>query len=241
MPDSNFLKKDIGGLPVWGWGLIVVGGIGAGFLLIKFTGGSNPLSSLTSAGTNSAGQAGTSEAAGALNGQSGNGTVPTTYNNPDTGFASTTLNGQQVPILPPGYTPITDSAGNVIGYGPASGATTSTSGGVATTTTTTGSGTTSTSTPSSSKTATTTKSASLETTPRDAHGGHNLLTVPSGATVSFVSGPVPDPQGSGKQYYKVTYSGQTGYIGSDSLPGNPFAGSGGGASERTYQTNVLGV
>lgn len=237
---DSFLKKDLAGLPVWGWALIVVGGVGAGLLFLKFSGKSGPNAS--AAGTTSAGQAGTSEAAGVLAGQSGNGTVPQTFNNPDTGFASTTVNGQQVPILPPGYVPITDGAGNVIGYAPSGGSTTSGNGTTTTTTPPPGGAQQGGNPPRNSKIAVTTKSASLETTPRDAHGGHNLLTVPSGGTVTYVSGPVPDPQGTSKQYYKVIYNGQTGYIGSDALPGNPFsAGNGGGSDGRYYRTNVLGA
>lgn len=66
-----------------------------------------------------------------------------------------------------------------------------------------------------SRTVTITKASSLETTPRDANGGHNILTVPQGGVVTILGGPVKDPQGSSKKYYQVSYNGQTGYIGSD--------------------------
>lgn len=223
---GNFLKKDLGGLPVWAWGLIVVGGVGIGLFFLK---GNNPITNLLGTGTSSGGQSGSSEA-GDVVGQSGNGTVPTTFNNPDTGFAQTNVNGQSVPILPQGYQPITNSGGQVLAFGPV---VPTANNGVGTTSSTGG---------TTTKSAVTVKSGSLETTPHDTNGGKNLLTVPSGATVQYVSGPVPDPtKGSSKTYYVVQYNGQKGYLGSDTLSGNnPFQSSGGG-SDRIYQGGYFGA
>lgn len=59
--------------------------------------------------------------------------------------------------------------------------------------------------------------ASLETTPHDINGGKNILTLPQGGILTFISGPTPDPGGSGKSYYLVDFNGKQGYVGSDAI------------------------
>lgn len=81
--------------------------------------------------------------------------------------------------------------------------------------TTTGTGVSGTPVAGSVRTIKLTKSGSLETTPHDSKGGKNILTVPAGASVTVIGGPVADPSGSSKLYYQVSYNGQTGYIGND--------------------------
>jgi hypothetical protein len=73
---------------------------------------------------------------------------------------------------------------------------------------------------------TTVSGASLESTPHDSNGGKNILTLPLGAILTYESGPVPDPNGGQKSYYLVSYSGNTGYVGSDVI--QPYTGSTGG-------------
>lgn len=117
MTIQETLSKQVGGLPIWGWGLIGVGGVGVGYYVIHgklLGGGSNPTSALSSY------SAGTSvDANGNL--VDSNGNIIQGASNLGQASSSpyqTVPNGQggSIPILPTGYTPITDSNGNVIGY-----------------------------------------------------------------------------------------------------------------------------
>lgn len=111
---KELLTKTYAGLPGWAWLLIGAAGIGAGIILIRFQqkGGATP-AALT---TQSTPDLTTGNASGAeSNPQQGaigsNGIV----NNP---FPEATVNGQQVPVIPPGYQAIFDENGNIIGFEP---------------------------------------------------------------------------------------------------------------------------
>lgn len=111
---KEFLTKKVGGLPVWAWALIGVAGVGAGYLLIRYQQKkSNTTSALTA--QNSADLT--------TGNASGNETNPSTgqvgsngiIDNP---FPETNVNGQNVPIIPPGYQAVYDSNGNIVGWEP---------------------------------------------------------------------------------------------------------------------------
>lgn len=111
---ANFLTNKIGDLPVWGWGLAGIAGVGIAFFVIKGRGipgipggsaASNP-----SSGTISADQAGLGypQSAGQVT--------------PGAPFPTVPVGGGSAPVFPgPGYTPILDGAGNVVGWNPPGG------------------------------------------------------------------------------------------------------------------------
>lgn len=114
MPESQLgklLTRQIGPLPAWGWvGVIAVGG-GIGYFVIKRTNKSNAVqtSSPTPITTDTTG------ANAATNPQ---------YSGPDTGTLSNnpiltvpTPTGT-APLLPPGWIPLKDQNGNIIGWEP---------------------------------------------------------------------------------------------------------------------------
>lgn len=111
---KELLTKKYAGLPGWAWLLIGVAGVGAGYLLIRWQ---QKKSATPSALT-------TSNSADLTTGNaSGNETNPATgtvgsngvIDNP---FPETTVNGQTVPIVPPGYQAVYDSNGNIVGWSP---------------------------------------------------------------------------------------------------------------------------
>lgn len=113
---KELLTKKYAGLPGWAWLIIGVAGVGAGIFLIRWQ------QSKSAAGTTAALTASTSpdlttgNASGTeTNSETGaigqNGII----NNP---FPETSVNGQQVPIIPPGYQAVYDEQGNIIGFEP---------------------------------------------------------------------------------------------------------------------------
>lgn len=111
---KELLTKTYAGLPVWAWLLIGAAGVGAGIILIKWQQkGSSTPAALTAQSTpdlttgNAAGQE-SNPSQGAVG---NNGVI----NNP---FPEATVNGQQVPIIPPGYQAVFDENGNIIGFEP---------------------------------------------------------------------------------------------------------------------------
>jgi len=109
---KEFLAKKFGGLPVWAWALIGAAGIGAGYLLIRWQGKKTP-ASLTPA--NSAdlttGNASGNETNSATGTVGANGVI-------DNPFPESNVNGQQIPIVPPGYQAVYDPNGNIVGWEP---------------------------------------------------------------------------------------------------------------------------
>lgn len=111
---KEFLTKKFGGLPVWAWALIGVAGVGAGYLLIKWQQGkSNTPSALTANSTPSltTGNASGNETNSAMGTVGSNGVI-------DNPFPESNVNGQQIPVIPPGYQAVFDGNGNIIGWGP---------------------------------------------------------------------------------------------------------------------------
>lgn len=110
---ENFLTHKLGELPVWGWGLAGLGGVGIAIYVIKsrstqaIPGGQ--AASNTTAGTVSADQTGFAQQAGQITPGTPFPTVPGT-------------GGSSVPVFPgPGWTPIFDGNGNLIGWNPPGG------------------------------------------------------------------------------------------------------------------------
>ena len=111
---KELLTKKYAGLPGWAWLLIGVAGVGAGYLLIRWQSKkSNTASALTT--QNSAdlttGNASGSETNPASGQVGANGII-------DNPFPETNVNGQNVPIIPPGYQAVYDSNGNIVGWEP---------------------------------------------------------------------------------------------------------------------------
>lgn len=112
---KELLTKKYAGLPGWAWLLIGVAGVGAGYLLIRWqqSKSSSTPSALTT--QNSAdlttGNASGNETNSATGTVGDNGVI-------DNPFPETNVNGQQVPIVPPGYQAVYDSNGNIIGWEP---------------------------------------------------------------------------------------------------------------------------
>lgn len=95
---GGFLGKTTAGLPNWAWGLVIIGGAGVGYLFLRYQ------------------NAQAQPTATAETGQPG---VP--YSGPNQSpvvTVPTGSSGGQVPILPPGYTPLYDSQGNIVGWEP---------------------------------------------------------------------------------------------------------------------------
>ncbi len=107
MAMPEFLSKTTGSLPNWAWIGVIVVGAGAGYLFVRNSNKTSTNASTavaTPAITDTTGQPGVNNAPVD---QSGSG-VLTVPGGP----------GGSVPILPPGYTPIYDSQGNLIGWEP---------------------------------------------------------------------------------------------------------------------------
>lgn len=201
MKIQELLTKKYAGLPGWSWLIIGAAGIGLGVFLMRRKTSTTAPADLTAQSTP---DLTTGNEPGAQSNEAGTIGDGGTINNP---FPETNVNGSQVPIIPPGYQAIYDNNGNIIGFEPIPPSNTSTGG-------STGSG--NSGSGSSIITYITTRGgASLETTPHDIDGGKNILSLPLGAILTYISGPVADPLGQGKQYYLVSYNGKTGYVGSD--------------------------
>lgn len=110
---KELLTKKYAGLPGWAWLLIGAAGIGAGYLLIRWQQKKSGSSALTT--SNSAdlttGNASGNESNPATGTVGSNGVI-------DNPFPETSVNGQQVPIVPPGYQAVYDSNGNIVGWAP---------------------------------------------------------------------------------------------------------------------------
>lgn len=109
---ENFLTHKLGELPVWGWGLAGIGGIGIAFFVIKSRNAPQTAiptgmqASTTTTGNVLPDQTGYAQQAGQITPGAPFPTVPGT-------------GGSQVPVFPgPGWTPILDGQGNVIGWNP---------------------------------------------------------------------------------------------------------------------------
>ena len=204
----EILTKKYAGLPGWAWLLVGVAGVGIGYYFIHKQSSSTASApaTLTAASTPDLTTANTTSGTVGNNG---------TINNP---FPETSVNGNQVPIIPPGYQAIYDNNGNIVGYEPIPPSNTSTPGNNGSGNAGSGS--------SLLRYIVTKAGASLETTPHDIGGGKNLLSLPSGAQLMYVSGPIPDPKGGSKQYYQVSYQGQTGWVGSDAIKQDISTGGG---------------
>lgn len=209
---KELLTKKYAGLPGWAWLIVGAAGIGLGvFFIRKQSSTTGTPSDLTAQSTPDLTTADTtSDATGTVGSVGGNGVI----NNP---FPETNINGNQVPIIPAGYQAIYDNSGNIVGYEPTPPNNTSTPGNSGSGNSGSGSGIIS--------YVTTKAGASLETTPHDIGGGKNILTLPLGAILTYVSGPIPDPTGAKKDYYLVSYGGKIGWVGSDAVikqsTGNP--------------------
>jgi hypothetical protein len=114
MADSQLAKvltKQVGPLPLWGWGAVILVGGGIGYVVIKRTNSSNAVQTSTPTPI-------TTDTTGANAAQ-----IPQ-YSGADTGTQNTnpvltvpTPTGT-APILPVGYVPIKDGNGNIIGWEP---------------------------------------------------------------------------------------------------------------------------
>jgi len=110
---KEFLTKKYAGLPGWAWLLIGAAGIGAGVLLIRWQQGKTGAASLTATTTPdlTTGNQSGDESNPATGTVGSNGVI-------DNPFPETNVNGQQVPIIPPGYQAVYDQNGNIVGYEP---------------------------------------------------------------------------------------------------------------------------
>lgn len=215
---KEFFLKKFGDLPVWAWGLIAAGGIGAGILLIRWQKGTPAtaanLTAQSSPGDLTTGNTG-AETNSASNTVGDNGII----NNP---FPETNVNGQQIPILPPGYQPVTDGSGNIIGYAPTSTSTGTTPSG----------GFTATARTIRSKTPVDSASSSRKSVPfLSSPGGKALGSIPFGASVqqtaAVLSGPINTSANgnySSSQWYPVTYNGQSGFVNAIDIVGSGVGG-----------------
>lgn len=106
---ENFLTKKIADLPVWAWGLIGIAGIGVGYLIIKRT---------SAPAIPNQGAASDTSAGNVLPDQTQAGLQPSAPVGPGNPFPSVPTGNGTVPVVPPGYVPIYDSNGNLIGWQP---------------------------------------------------------------------------------------------------------------------------
>lgn len=100
----EFLKKEVGGLPVWAWGLVAIAGVGIAFFILKKTNLAAP-----PAATNAVGQEVPSSQA-VLQSEPGTSTAAQPF--PETTVGST----GNVPVIPAGFTPQYDPSGTLIGF-----------------------------------------------------------------------------------------------------------------------------
>ncbi len=109
MPEAvpSILEKTTAGLPNWAWGLVIVAGMGVGYLFVRSKNAQTSTNQTTATAAPITDTGGTSQAPLGGGGDQVNPvlTVP--------GGSS-----GSVPILPPGYTPIYDNQGNLIGWEP---------------------------------------------------------------------------------------------------------------------------
>lgn len=119
MADSaigGFLGKTTANLPNWAWGLVIVVGAGIGFIFVKKNASS---ATATGAATNASTAVATPITD--MGGQPGVNNAPIDMSGGGQQNPVLTVpggSGGQVPILPPGYTPIYDSQGNLVGWEP---------------------------------------------------------------------------------------------------------------------------
>lgn len=113
---KELLTKKYAGLPGWAWLAIGVAGVGAGILLIRYQQSKNAASTpaaltATTSPDLTTGNASGNETNSETGSVGGNGII----NNP---FPETNVNGQAIPIIPPGYQAVYDENGNIIGFEP---------------------------------------------------------------------------------------------------------------------------
>lgn len=208
----EFLQKKYGGLPVWAWGLIVIGGVVVGLYFLKNKGIGSVLTG--NAGTTSSGTSSTSEAAGTVDSQ----TVPVTSASPV--YVLSTSN--------PGTTTSTD--------GQTSTTTTNTGDGNTSGTTTSNIKI----RPSQALTGGIFQQYDQGHSGiplRNSPGGSQYTPIPFGASVTLTGNAQSGPQTGGNStiYYPVTYNGQSGYVSALDLTGL------GGGENRTYAAGILGA
>lgn len=104
---DNFLMKKIADVPVWGWGIIGIAGIGVGYFIIHRSKPAIPTG--TQASDPTAGNVLPDQTPAAL--QPTNNPV-----GPGDPFMSVPTGNGTVPVLPNGYNPIYDANGNLTGY-----------------------------------------------------------------------------------------------------------------------------
>lgn len=206
---KEFFLKKFGGLPVWAWALIGAGGIGAGILLIRWQQSKGTPASdttLTSQSTPDLTTGNTGQETAAANTVGDNGII----NNP---FPETNVNGSQVPVVPPGYTPVYDNNGNIVGWAPTSANSSNTGS-------STGTGFTATTIMIRGKTPVDPVDGKQTSVPFwSSPGGSKMGSIPFGSAIqqiaAIISGPV-NKSASGayqsSQWYPVSYGGQTGYV-----------------------------
>ncbi len=100
---GGFLTKTTGSLPNWAWGLVIVAGAGVGYYFVK-------KNNATSTNASTAVATPVTDTGPGVN------NAPVDTSNPVLTVPGGTSG--TVPILPPGYTPIYDSQGNLIGWEP---------------------------------------------------------------------------------------------------------------------------
>lgn len=108
---GKVLTRQVGPLPLWGWGLVVIAGGGIGYFVIQRSKSSNTMQTSTPTPI-------TTDTTGA------NAATTPQYSGPDTG----TQNNNPIltvptptgtaPILPVGFVPIKDGSGNIVGWEP---------------------------------------------------------------------------------------------------------------------------
>jgi len=106
---ENFLVKKVGDLPVWAWGLVAAGGIGVGFFIVK---------SRSTPGIPGQSQASNVASGNVLPDLSGL-SYPQSAGQITPGAPFPTVGPNQTPVFPgPGWAPILDGSGNVVGWNP---------------------------------------------------------------------------------------------------------------------------
>lgn len=217
---KEFLSKKFGGLPVWAWALIGVAGVGAGYLLIRWQQSkSSTPSSLTTSNTPDL-------TTGNASGQESNSATGTVGSNGviDNPYPETTVNGQQVPIIPPGYQGVYDSNGNLVGWEPIPTNPTPTTPSNPTTPTQTPPPTTSNpkpvpTPPVAHPLTKVTMTGALATIYGGVHnGGRDLLTLHPGQQVDVTGSKV---SWGSDTYYPVTFNGTSGWVRAATIGGGP--------------------
>lgn len=107
-----FLQKSIQGIPVWGWALAGIAGVGVAWYFLNKKGPPATNAAQVSATPNAPGTTGYSVDANG-NVVDANGNIVAASQSPYPAVPQ-----GQIPIIPPGTCPIYDPSGNVVAYGP---------------------------------------------------------------------------------------------------------------------------